>query len=224
MSNKIYVWDPLVRFFHWTLVLAFTVAYITGDEENSLHVYSGYYILGLIPIRVIWGIIGTRYARFSNFIYSPSAVVDYLKGFVFMGSGKKYIGHNPAGSWMVFAMLISLLLTGLSGLKVYGLEGYGPLAQSPAIQPQHKQTMVYKVSSSERDDDNYEEHHDDDDREEDNDEEELWEEIHEFFANFTLFLVFLHIGGVLASSIKQQQNLAKSMWTGYKNKTSQDEN
>jgi len=181
MHTKTYVWDPLVRFSHWTLVLAFTIAYLSGDEENALHVYSGYYILGLIAVRIIWGLIGTHYARFSHFAFSPAAVVDYLKGFIGAGSGKQYTGHNPAGSWMVIIMLLSLLATGLSGLLVYGLEGYGPLAQS----------------SSEF-------------------WEDAWEEIHELFANFTVLLVLVHIGGVIASSLKQGQNLVKSMVNGYK--------
>ena len=201
MSDKRYVWDRLVRFFHWTLVLAFIIAYLTGDEENALHVYSGYYILGLVGFRIIWGLFGTRYARFSNFIYPPSAVIDYLKGFILLGSGKKYLGHNPAGGWMVITMLVSLLVTGLSGLKAYGVEGHGPFAQNPIHLQKDSGAVLVRVSSSEKDE---------------HDEDEFWEEIHEFFANFTVFLVFVHIAGVLASSLKQRQNLARSMWTGYK--------
>ena len=87
MSDKVYVWDPLVRFFHWTLVLAFIIAYLTGDDESTLHVYSGYYIFGLTAVRFLWGLVGTRYARFSNFIYYPSAALDYLKSLVAMRSG-----------------------------------------------------------------------------------------------------------------------------------------
>ncbi len=206
MNNKVYVWDPLVRFFHWTLVLTFIIAYLTGDEDNTLHIYSGYYILGLVALRILWGVIGTRYARFSHIIYSPSAVIDYLKGFIGMGSGKKYIGHNPAGGWMVIAMLISLLLTGLSGLKAYGIEGHGPLAQSSDNLVAPLKQGFIKVSTSDEDENDHE--HDEED--------EFWEEIHEFFANFTVLLVLLHIVGVFASSLKQRQNLVKSMWTGYK--------
>ena len=81
MSNEIRVWDPLIRIFHWVLVLTFTVAYLSGDEESSLHIYSGYVVLGLIVFRVLWGLVGTRYARFSNFVYSPGTVKLYVASY-----------------------------------------------------------------------------------------------------------------------------------------------
>ena len=96
MNKNIRVWDPLVRIFHWSLVLAFTVAYVTGDDENSVHVYAGYAVLGLISFRVFWGLVGSKYALFSDFIYSPTTVFRYLKG-LFSCNPKHYIGHNPAG-------------------------------------------------------------------------------------------------------------------------------
>jgi len=216
MSNKVYVWDPLVRFFHWTLVLAFTIAYLTGEEESLLHAYSGYYILGLLAIRIIWGFVGTHYARFNQFIYPPAAVIDYMKGLFSTkhskNSDKKFIGHNPAGGWMVITLLISLLATSYSGLKVYGYEGFGPLASTTTSIVSQQQGRFVKVSESK--------HEQDDDRVKGSNtnkaNEEFWEEIHEFLANFTVLLIALHIGGVLLSSKKQKQNLAKSMLTGFK--------
>ena len=118
MSNEIRVWDPLVRIFHWGLVLAFTVAYLSADEASSLHVYSGYTVLGLISFRVLWGLIGTRYARFSNFVHSPGTVIQYLRSLI-TGKPKHYVGHNPAAGWMVIAMLLTLFVVTVSGLKVY---------------------------------------------------------------------------------------------------------
>ena len=220
MRDKIYVWDPLVRIFHWSLVLTFILCYLTGDEENLVHAYSGYVILGLIAFRVIWGLIGTKYARFSDFIYSPATTIAYLKG-MFVGRVKKYIGHNPAGGWMIIALLTSLLLTGLSGLKVYGLEGYGPLAGKG---------IVAEKTVSGVDERRHEEHDDDDDDHEknalrgeheehegeENEAEEFWEEIHEFLANFTVLLIALHVTGVLIASIRENQNLVKAMFTGRK--------
>ena len=79
MNNEIRVWDPLVRFFHWGLVLTFVISYLSGDEESTLHVYAGYAVLGLITFRIFWGLVGTQYARFSNFVATPTTTIDYLK-------------------------------------------------------------------------------------------------------------------------------------------------
>jgi len=206
MSNKIYVWDLLVRIFHWSLVLFFLVCYLTGEELDLIHAYTGYIILALVAFRIVWGLTGTRHARFSDFICSPAKTITYLKTLV-TGKVKKHIGHNPLGGWMVVALLSSLLLTGWSGLKIYGIEGYGPLA-SP--------NPVAATSLTQ-------EAHDDDDsktykHEIDKETEEFWEEIHEFMANFTVLLVLLHVAGVIFSSIKENQNLIRAMITGYKEK------
>lgn len=73
--TQVKVWDPLVRIFHWSLVLAFATSYLTGDEWDDwgdVHEISGYLILGLVVVRIIWGFVGSKYARFSDFI--PRAV------------------------------------------------------------------------------------------------------------------------------------------------------
>ncbi len=230
-NEKTYVWDPLIRIFHWSLVLAFIIAYFTGDEENALHVYSGYYILGLLAFRLFWGLVGSKYARFSSFTFAPSAVMKYLSSLFSKNSYKHYIGHNPAGSWMVIIMLVSLFITGFSGLKLQAAEGEGPLAQntftSESTQPEDSAygMKFIKVSRNERDHDDDDDEDEKDKREsrgkhdhEDEDEEgeEFWEDIHELFANFTVLLVILHILGVIASSTKQGQNLVRAMITGYK--------
>ncbi|MDH5435688.1 MAG: cytochrome b/b6 domain-containing protein [Gammaproteobacteria bacterium] len=209
MSEKIYVWDPLVRISHWSLVLSFIVCYLTGEEEDLIHAWSGYVILGLIAFRFIWGLIGSKHARFSDFIYSPANTIIYLKD-MFVGKVKHYVGHNPAGGWMVMALLISLLLTSVSGLKVYGIEGYGPMASNSMVIEKPSMMMV---------DYQFEKVDDDDDRDHDGKEgEDFWEEIHEFLANFTVLLIALHITGVIVSSIKEHQNLIRAMITGYKEK------
>ena len=76
--NDIKVWDIFVRVFHWTLVASFFIAYIT-DDVMWLHEFAGYTILALVAARIIWGVIGTRYARFTSFIFKPSTVNNILK-------------------------------------------------------------------------------------------------------------------------------------------------
>ncbi len=193
------VWDSAVRLFHWSLVVAFVVAYITGEEEGVIHSYTGYFILGLIVFRIIWGFVGCKYARFSAFIYSPRETISYAKSMV-SGTPKHYWGHNPLGALMVFALLITLSLTTISGLKVYGIEGYGPLAE---LDSSYFISNANASGGMEQDKD-------------ESDEEEFWEEIHEFFANLMLVLIALHIIGVFVSSRVHNENLVKSMLTGYK--------
>lgn len=208
MSNEIRVWDSLVRIFHWSLVLAFSIAYLSGEEENMLHIYAGYVVLGLIAFRVLWGLVGTRYARFTSFITSPETVFQYLKDLI-ARKPQHYTGHNPAGGWMVIAMLLCLFIVSLSGLKVYAIEeGLGPLAAEI--------TLVSAARADDDDDDHqggrkYEKDHDENEAA-----EEFWEELHEVSSNLMLLLIFLHIGGVIVASRLHDEHLVKAMFTGKK--------
>lgn len=185
-SSQLKVWDPLVLFFHWSLVSAFIIAFITEDELLSIHSWAGYLILGLISIRFIWGFIGTPYARFKDFVYSPKNILQFLKD-TFSLKAKRYIGHNPAGGAMVILLLMSILMTSVTGVLVLGAEEQlGPLA--------HWFTESGKFWG------------------------EALEELHEFFANFTLLLVFIHVIGVIVESFIHRENLVTAMWTGFKSK------
>lgn len=126
--RQIKVWDIFVRVFHWSLVASFTVAYVTEDELLSLHLVAGYAVAGLIGLRLVWGFVGTRYARFSNFVCRPARIKAFLKDSLRLRA-KRYIGHNPAGGAMILLMLAALLLTSITGVALYGIEGSaGPLA------------------------------------------------------------------------------------------------
>jgi cytochrome b len=122
MENKqfIKVWDIAIRVFHWALVVCFAIAFISSEESRKLHVIFGYSVLFLVLFRILYGFVGTRYARFSDFLYHPAQIGDYLKGLL-IGRAKHYIGHNPAGGFMIFIMLLSLLFLTLTGLKAYGV-------------------------------------------------------------------------------------------------------
>lgn len=108
------VWDPAVRLFHWTLVAAFTIAWLTGDDWDRVHETAGYVILALIAFRLAWGLIGPRHARFRQFVRRPSAVTGYLRATV-TGREPRYLGHNPAGGAMIVALLAGLVVTAGSG-------------------------------------------------------------------------------------------------------------
>jgi cytochrome b len=122
------VWDPLVRLFHWSLAASFTIAFLTEDDLLVLHVWAGYTIFGLILVRLLWGFVGTRHTRWSDFVKEPGEIMAYLKDAVRFRAAR-HLGHNPAGGAMVIALLVSLTATGLSGLAVYGAQELsGPLA------------------------------------------------------------------------------------------------
>ncbi len=108
------VWDPFVRIFHWSLVALFTIAFLTGDEIEWLHLWAGYAIAALVALRVVWGFIGSRHARFADFVKGPRAVASFLKQSVRL-EAPRYLGHNPAGGAMVIALLVML-----AGLSVTG--------------------------------------------------------------------------------------------------------
>jgi cytochrome b len=105
------VWDPFVRAFHWSLVGLFIVAFVTGDEVEWLHFAAGYAIAGLVALRVAWGFVGPRHARFRDFVRPPWEVLAYLRAAVRLRA-PRHLGHNPAGGAMVLAMLA--LLAGIS--------------------------------------------------------------------------------------------------------------
>jgi len=108
------VWDPFVRIFHWSLVACLVVAYATGDEIERVHVAAGYVIAGLLATRIVWGFVGPRHARFSNFVRPPREVLAHLRDVALLRA-PRYIGHNPAGGAMIVALLVALAGTCATG-------------------------------------------------------------------------------------------------------------
>lgn len=111
--STVRVWDPVVRLFHWTLVAAFATAFL-AEEGGRLHDAAGYVVLGLIGLRLIWGIVGPVHARFANFVPAPAQLVGYLRSVV-QGRPERYLGHNPAGGAMIVLLLAAVLCAAGSG-------------------------------------------------------------------------------------------------------------
>lgn len=204
-NNEVKVWDPLVRSFHWLLVISFTIAYITSEELEDIHIISGYVVCGLVLFRLVWGFVGSRYARFGNFIYGPAKVGEYLTSLK-SSQPQHYLGHNPAGGWMVIVLLTMLVVVSYSGLKVYGLEGHGPLASQNTV-------TIQLISTAAADEDDDEAHEGGESAE-----EEFWEEIHEIASNLMLVLIAVHILGVIVSSRLHKENLVRAMIKGKKHR------
>ncbi len=120
MANKHLIWDFPTRLFHWLLVAGITAQWLTGeylDDAIDWHFTIGYCVLGLIIFRILWGFLGTRYAKFSSLPLNPRHALDYARSLPDKHS-KPHAGHNPVGSWMVLIMLLAVLLQAVSGLFV----------------------------------------------------------------------------------------------------------
>jgi len=127
-NEKVKVWDPFVRVFHWTLLLAFIAAFATEFSELRLHVLAGYTVALLVSLRIVWGIIGEKNSRFSDFVYTPAAVVAHMKDMARLRH-RRYIGHNPAAGTMALVLIICLVATTFTGVLTYGAkEVSGPFA------------------------------------------------------------------------------------------------
>ena len=111
------MWDPAVRIFHWGLVAAFLTAWITAEESQSIHEISGYVVAGLVAFRVFWGIVGSRHARFADFVRSPGTVLSFLRD-TMKFRARRSLGHNPAGGAMVVALLVALIVITGSGFMM----------------------------------------------------------------------------------------------------------
>ena len=116
--REVVVWDLFVRVFHWSLVVLLFSAFFLLDDEGAPHRYAGYAVLGLIAARIVWGFIGTRYARFSSFPPDPSSAAHHLR---VLFSGKKespVLGHNPLGALMVYNLLLALTVVCATGVMM----------------------------------------------------------------------------------------------------------
>ncbi len=127
-NQQLKVWDVPVRLFHWSLVICFVLAYVSAEVGIlDAHVLIGYALIGLLALRVLWGFIGTPYARFKSFIFPVQETLDYVRA-MRGGQPAHYYGHNPAGALMVFGLLALLLTIFASGLITLATVDYeGPL-------------------------------------------------------------------------------------------------
>jgi cytochrome b len=198
------VWDPVVRFGHWALVAAFAVAYFSAEEEaggpDPLHVWGGYVVGGIVVLRVLWGFVGPRHARFSDFICGPAKALPYLIDLL-RGRASRYLGHSPAGGAMVITLLVFLGATVVTGLIAYGEQGKGPLAAALVTYANANGNEAGHRARAEGGGEGM---------------ESAIGDLHGVLANITLALVVLHILGVGLASIVHRENLVLAMISGTK--------
>ena len=119
-TTAIRVWDAPTRVFHWLLVFSFAGAYLTSESErwSLVHITLGYTLGGLIAFRLIWGFVGTRYARFTSFVKGPSEVLQYAKSMATL-KPKHFVGHNPLGAVAIVLLIVSGIAIVVTGYAVF---------------------------------------------------------------------------------------------------------
>jgi len=202
-TKTVAVWDPFVRFGHWALVAAFAIAYLTAEEEGGspsvLHVWGGYVVGAIVVLRVLWGFVGPKYARFTDFICGPIEALRYLLDLA-VGHSRRFIGHSPAGGAMVIVLLVFLAATVVTGVVAYGERGKGPLAADGAIIVVHAEENEAGGGEAEGVEGK----------------KSIVGELHGALANITLALVVLHVLGVGLASYAHRENLVAAMVSGKK--------
>lgn len=113
-NEKIRVWDPVVRMIHWTVVLGVFANLTVLRETRDIHQIVGYVVFGAVICRIVWGLLARGHARFSTFAPTPTKVLRYLRAMTERREAR-YVGHNPAGSLMMFGLMFLLLMISATG-------------------------------------------------------------------------------------------------------------
>ena len=116
------VWDPVVRLFHWTIVTGVVLNLWVFEHGKYLHRITGYVVVAALATRLVWGIVGTRHARFSDFFPTPRRVIAHLSALV-RGEDPRRLGHSPLGALMMLALMAILAGLGLTGWMM-GLDAF----------------------------------------------------------------------------------------------------
>lgn len=123
-TRSIMVWDPLVRLIHWCLALTILLNGAIVEDESALHEWVGYVALGLVAIRLVWGLVGSRHARFSAFPPNPFKAIRHFSALL-KGDDTVYLSHNPFGALMVYNIWVTVLLIGLTGYMMGTMVYFG---------------------------------------------------------------------------------------------------
>ena len=115
--RSVKVWDPIVRIAHWGVALLFFANFAVIDDDSPAHIYAGYALLTLVVIRILWGLVGSKHARFAGFWPSPSRVQAHIKG-IFWGQPGVYLSHNPLGALMVLNLLATMIAFSVTGIML----------------------------------------------------------------------------------------------------------
>ncbi|HSD53117.1 MAG TPA: cytochrome b/b6 domain-containing protein [Burkholderiales bacterium] len=114
MPPPVPVWDPAVRVLHWALVATVAAAWLTRHGGGAWHEWLGYATLAILALRLAWGLVGPRRARFASFVRGPAATLAYARS-VLARRERRFVGHNPLGAWMIVALIGAIAAVDLTG-------------------------------------------------------------------------------------------------------------
>jgi len=187
-------WDPLLRLAHWGIAGVVLANYAFTKEGGSVHIALGWAGMALLLLRLIWGFVGPRGARFASLPPNPMAALRHLGGLL-RGKAPQYPSHNPAGALMAYALWACLAVLMLTGLGMSGLSPFAQADLEAAVAEGDWSVLVEE----------------DGDAEGESPYADVLEEVHEVAANLILILAFLHVAGVAVESRALRRNLLAPM-------------
>lgn len=200
---KTYRWDPLVKITHWGIAAVVLWNALIVGEGSAAHIYAGYVLAGLLALRLLWGVIGTRAARFSAFPPSPARALAHIRA-IRAGEHEKHVSHNPLGALMAYAIWGTVSVIVASGIAMAGAP--------PAIEPGNTAAQLMFSEAGEHEGAEGEENEGEDGGEAG----EIFEEVHEVAVNLLYVLILLHIGGVAFETARSGRRTVLAMLPGGK--------
>ena len=200
-------WDPVIKLTHWSIVIAIIVNALITEEGSTGHVWVGYALAAMLALRLLWGVIGPREARFTSFPPSPRRALLHL-GDIAKGRASTHTSHNPLGALMVYAIWTTLGVIIASGIAMAGIPD-APDTRVPAS-PSSLATALHETDEASGED------ADDSKRNEGEGEREDGPlgEVHEAAVNLLYVLILLHIAGVLFETRRSGRHIAMAMLPG----------
>ena len=197
-------WDPLVKITHWGIAAVVLWNALVVGEGSAAHIYAGYVLAALLALRLLWGVIGTRAARFSAFPPSPSRALAHIRA-IRAGAHETHVSHNPLGALMAYAIWACVTVIVASGIAMAGAP--------PAIEPGTSAAQLMYGEAGEHDSTGEAEGYE---AEEGGEGEEVFEEVHEVAVNLLYVLTLLHIGGVAFETARSGRRTVLAMLPGGK--------
>jgi cytochrome b len=198
-------WDPLVKITHWGIVAAIIINALVVGEGSVLHIWAGYVLVGLLAIRLFWGLIGPMSARFTAFPPSPFRAIAHIRD-ILAGRKEEHKSHNPLGALMVYAIWMCLIVIAASGIAMAG-----PPPGLDGNLPASGQLLTGGHEGGEYESEAHENEYGEEGESEG---EEMMEEIHEVAVNLLYLLIALHLAGVVFETVRSGRRTLTAMLPG----------